>query len=117
MSQINLGSKAFIAGEDLEVNRRVKLSSGSGDTVEYADAGEAFIGITASKVVSGDFVTIELKTSGRTFKLVVDGAVSVGGDIYGANDGKVGATVSGSIIGKVLEEATADSEVVEGILF
>jgi predicted transport protein len=49
MSQFNIGSKAFVAGEDLEAYRRVKLSAGSGSQVEYADAGEDFIGVTAAK--------------------------------------------------------------------
>lgn len=116
MSQENLGAKAFIAGEDLEAFRRVKLSTGSGTQVEYADAGEAFIGITAAKVSQNDFVTVNLKTTGRTFKLVAAGAISAGGDFYGANDGKISATVSGSIIGKALEASASDLEVVEGLL-
>ena len=116
MSQENLGGKAFVAGEDLEAFRRVKLSSGSGSRVEYADAGEAFIGITAAKVVQNDFVTVNLKTTGRTFKMVAAGAISAGGDFYGANDGKISATVSGSIIGKALEASANDLEGIESLL-
>ena len=116
MSQYNIGSKAFKAGEDLEAFRRVKLSSGSGDTVEYADAGEDFIGITASKVASGDFITVELKTRGRTFKLTADGALSAGDSFYGGADGKVGPTVSGSVQGATLEASAADAEIIEGLL-
>ncbi|OGX06475.1 MAG: hypothetical protein A2Z88_03395 [Omnitrophica WOR_2 bacterium GWA2_47_8] len=116
MSQENLGAKAFVAGEDLEAYRRVKLSAGSGTQVEYADAGEGFIGITADKVSQGDFVTVNLKTRGRTFKVVADGVIAVGGSLYGAADGKVSATVSGSIQGTVLEAAAADLEVIEAVL-
>lgn len=116
MSQENLGAKAFVAGEDLEAFRRVKLSAGSGSQVEYADAGEAFIGITAAKAAQNDFVTVNLKTTGRTFKLVAAGAIGVGGDFYGADDGKISAAVSGSIIGKALEASASDLEVVEGLL-
>ena len=116
MSQENLGSKAFVAGEDLEAYRRVKLSSGSGTQVEYADAGEDFIGITGAKVVSGDFVTVNLKTRGKTFKVVAVDAIAVGGDFYVAADGKVSASVSGSIQGKLLEASANDLEVVEALL-
>lgn len=116
MSQENLGAKAFTAGEDLETYRRVKLSAGSGIQVEYADAGEDFIGITAAKVSENDFITINLKTTGRTFKLVAADAIAVGGDFYGADDGKISAAVSGSIQGKVLEASANDLEVVEGLL-
>ena len=116
MSQENIGAKAFVAGEDLEAYRRVKLSSGSGTQVEYADAGESFIGFTAAKVVSGDFVTVNLKSTGRTFKMVAGGSISVGANFYGADDGKISATVSGSIIGKALEASSSDLEVIEGLL-
>jgi hypothetical protein len=116
MSQFNIGSKAFVAGEDLEAYRRVKLSAGSGTQVEYADAGEAFIGFTAAKALSGEMVSVDLKTTGRTFKVTAAGIIPVGGSFYGAVDGKVSATVSGSIQGVVLEGTESDGEIVEGLL-
>lgn len=116
MSQYNIGSKAFVAGEDLEAYRRVKLSAGSGSQVEYADAGEDFIGVTAAKAIQNEHVTVDLKTRGRTFKVVAFDAITAGGDFYGADDGKVSAVVSGSIQGKVLEESADDLEVVEVLM-
>jgi len=47
--------------------------------------------------------------------MVAAGVISAGGNVYGANDGKISATVSGSIIGKALEASTSDGEVVEGL--
>ncbi|MFA5156442.1 MAG: hypothetical protein WC532_03485 [Candidatus Omnitrophota bacterium] len=116
MSQFNIGSKAFTAGENLEAFRRVKLSAGSGSQVEYADAGEAFIGFTAAKAVQGEMVSVDLKTTGRTYKVEANGAIAVGGNFYGANDGKISATVNGSIQGRVLEAAASDGEIIEGLL-
>jgi len=116
MSQYNIGSKAFVAGEDLEAWRRVKLSAGSGSQVEYADAGEDFIGVTAAKASQNEQITVDLKTRGRTFKMVAADAIAEGGDFYGAADGKISATITGSIQGKVLEASAADLEVVEGLL-
>ncbi len=116
MAQENLGAKAFVAGGELEAYRRVKLSSGSGSQVEYADAGEDFIGITAAKALQNDFVTVNLKTRGRTFKIVAAGEINAGADFYGADAGKVSAAASGAIIGKALEAAASDLEVVEAQL-
>jgi len=116
MSQFNMGSKAFIAGEALEPYRRVKLSTSSGTQVEYADAGDAFIGITAAKAALGEMVSVDLKHTGRTFKMEANGAIAVGGNFYGALDGKISATVSGSIQGRNLEVTAADGEIVECIL-
>ncbi len=63
-----------------------------------------------------EMVTVDLKTTGRTFKVVANGAIAVGGSFYGALDGKVSATVSGAIQGRVLEASASDGEVVEAIL-
>ena len=44
------------------------------------------------------------------------GAISAGGSFYGAIDGKISATVSGSIQGKILEASAADAEIIEGLI-
>lgn len=116
MSQYNIGSKAFVAGEALEPYRRVKLSTGSGTQVEYADAGEAFIGFTAAAAALNEMVSVDLKTTGRTFKVVAEGVIAVGANFYGAADGKVRGAVSGAVQGRVLEASAADGEIVEAIL-
>jgi len=117
MSQENIGAKAFVAGVDLEAYRRVKLSAGSGSQVEYAGVDEDFIGITASKVSSGEHVAVNLKSSGRTFKTVCSGVIAAGADIFGGADGKVAATGGASAEqGKALETSTADGDVIE-VLF
>ena len=116
MSQYNIGSKAFVAAEALAPYRRVKLSTGSGNQVEYADAGDAFIGFTAAAANLGEMVSVDLRTSGRTFKAVAAGVIAVGGNFYGAVDGRISATVSGTIQGRVLEAAAEDGEVVEVLL-
>lgn len=116
MSQYNEGPKAFVAGEDLEAYRRVKLSSGSGTQVEYADAGENFIGITAAKAASGGQVTVIPRSAARTYKVVAAEALSAGATLYGADDGKVQDTSNGTAQGTALEAATADGDVIEALL-
>lgn len=117
MSQSNIGSKAFVANETvIEPYRRVKLTAGSGTLVEYADAGDAFIGVSAARALQGEMVSIDLKQTGRTFKMEANGAITVGSSFYGALDGKISATVSGTAQGKNLEATAADGEIVECIL-
>jgi len=115
MSQSNLGAKAFIANANLEAYRRVKLSAGSGSKVEYAMAGEACIGITAAKAGQNEVVSVDLITSGRTFKVTAGGAIAEGANFYGADNGRVSATVSGLPVGKALEAATSNLEIIEGL--
>lgn len=116
MSQQQGSPVSFIAGEALEAYRRVKLDSGSGTNVVYADAGEAAIGVTVEKVASGDSVGVRLNKHGGTHKLTAAGTFAVGATLYGANDGKVDDAVSGSAIGTALAAATAANDIVEGIL-
>jgi len=112
MSQQNEGIKTFTAGEDLEAFRRVKLSSGE---VVYADQidSDGWIGVTQEKVSDGAMVTVRLKGTGRTSKMVASEALSSGASLYAADDGKVADTASGNVIGVALEAATADGDVIE----
>jgi len=111
MSQQNEGGlKAFTAGEDLAAYRRVKLSGGE---VVYADAGEEFIGITQEAKLDGEQITVAMRSSGRTFKAVAAEAFAIDSVLYGAADGKVQDTVSGTAQGIALEAATAAGDIVE----
>ena len=113
MSQENLGQKAFIAGEALPAYRRVKLANSVGDTVVFADAGDEYIGITAAGADLGENVTINLRASDRTFKMTANGAINAGAVFYGANDGKISASVAGTAQGTALEAASADGDIIE----
>ena len=112
-----MASKAFVVNEAvIEPYRRVKLTAGSGTLVEYADAGDACIGVSAARGLIGEMVSIDFKHTGRTFKMEANGAIAIGGSFYGALDGKISATVSGAIQGRNLEATAADGEIVECIL-
>lgn len=117
MSQQNeSGLKAFTATEALEAFRRVKLTAGSGTAVEYADAGEEFVGLTQNKVALGGVVTVALRSAARSYKATAAGAVVVGATLYGANDGKVDDAASGNAIGTALEAASGDDSIFEILL-
>jgi hypothetical protein len=96
MSSNNMdGLKAYTATEALVEGRRVKYTSGSGTAVEYADAGEDYVGITMSTVAITEPVTVWQKNKIGTVRIEAAGAITVGATLYGANDGKVSATPSG----------------------
>jgi len=111
-STYNIGARAFTAGEDLLANRRVKIETGtttSPPEVVYADAGEAYIGLTASNVSDGDVVTVQV----RTFLAVAAGTFAINATLYGAADGKVSDTSSGTAQFLAMEAATAAGDIVE----
>lgn len=114
MSQENVsGIKTFVATTDLVAFRRVKLTAGGATNVEYAGAGEAYIGYTAGDAKLGTPIGIALKTTGRTFKAVAAEALAAGASLYGAANGKVQDTLVGSAQATALEAATADGDVIE----
>jgi hypothetical protein len=113
--QVDGNVKTFAAAEVLAEFRRVKVNTSG--TVEYADAGEAFDGVTQGEAEAiGDHVAVKLKSAAGTFKVTAAGAVTLGADVYGADDGKVSTTESGSAQFKANEAAAADGDVIEGLL-
>ena len=114
MSEQNDGLKCFLATEAMLAYCRVKLTSASGEYVEYADQTDAEIGITQHAVAAGGEVTVALIHGGRTFKCLASEAMAVGATIYGAADGKVSDTNSGvGAIGVALQAASGAGSIIE----
>jgi len=114
----NAGVKTFLAAEDLEAKRRVKLSSGTVTTppqVVYADAGEAYIGVTEYAVKDTEQVGVKLKGAEGTFEIecAVSSAIAIGTTLYGADDGKVSDASSGTAQFTALEAAGASNQHIE----
>lgn len=117
---VNKGARAFTAGEALLEKRRVKIKSGTTTTppeVEYADIGEQHIGITAADAAIATVVTVNLRTEPGSVEGVASEAFAVGAVLYGANDGKIADTSSGSAIGVAIEAAGANNDVVEWVQY
>jgi len=113
MAQMVDSPMNFLAGEALEIYRRVKLSTSSGTTVEYADEGDFALGVTTQQAGSGAPVSVkDVKDPGSQI-MVASGAISAGANVYGADDGKISATVSGIPIGIALEASLADGDQIQ----
>ncbi|MDD4980694.1 MAG: DUF2190 family protein [Candidatus Omnitrophica bacterium] len=112
------GVKTFTAGEALARARRVKLSSGYGTQVEYADAADDYIGVTLEAAASGEPVAVKLKRNSEgTVEVEASGIITAGATIYGAADGKVSTSSTGTDkFGKALEAASGDGAVIEGLM-
>ena len=110
------GPKTYLAGEDLEAYRRVKIETGTTTTppeVVYADAGEDCIGLTLYPVKDGDEVAVQGLAKDGTFLAEAADSFAVGADLYGAADGKVSDTSNGTAYFKALQAAGAAGDVVE----
>ncbi len=104
----NEAVKTFKAGEALEKARRVKVEGGTTNDppeVVYSDAGEDCIGVTEYAVADGAMVAIRMINGNGVIEVecIVDAAIARGTVLYGANDGKLTDTVSGSPYAVALE--------------
>lgn len=111
----------FTAGEDLLPKRRVKIKNATTTVppeVVYADAGEVHIGVTGNNSTdSGDAVSLQPINATGTYEFTASEAFVVDATLYGAADGKVSDTSSGSALLKAVEAATADGDIVECMQF
>ena len=116
----NEGIRTYTAGEALAAHRRVKIEGGTTTTppeVVYADAGEQHIGVTEYAVDDGDLVAIRLRTYPGSVEVEAADTFSIGAVLYGATDGKISDSSSGSAIGIAHEACTGAGDIVEMIPF
>lgn len=111
------GKMTFLATEALAAYRRVKFTTGSGTHVEYADAGEVHIGLTLGKQDTvGGPIEVALTNKPGTVEGEAADSFSAGADLYGANDGKISDTSSGSKIGQARKAASGAGAIVEFVV-
>jgi len=106
-------------GGAVSVYRLVKLS-GATVVVNTATATDEPIGVSQAAAASGAVVALRDIKHGGTHKVTAAGAISAGAKIYAADDGKVQA-LPGSAgtyreVGRALEAATADGDIIEAHL-
>jgi hypothetical protein len=110
------GIKTFTADGALLAYRRVKISSGTTTTppqVEYAGVGEQHIGITQYGAADGALVAVKLRTADGSQEASAADTFAIGATLYGAANGQVSDTASGSAIGEALEACTGANDIVE----
>jgi hypothetical protein len=115
----NEGTKTFKADEKLESHRRVKVDTAQTTAVPvkviYADAGEDYIGVTEFSAATGELVSVKLNDAPGTLEIecVIGSAINVGTVLYGAADGKVSDTSSGTAQGVALQQTAVSSTHIE----
>ena len=104
-------TKTFLAGEDLAIFRRVKLTAAG--TVEYSDSGEETMGVTEEGVSSGEQVAVRLATAEGTQKCECYGVITAAALVYPYNDGKITASATGAPFGRANEAAAGTGSFIE----
>jgi hypothetical protein len=114
MSQyVDANVKAFTAAGTIKQYARVTL--GSGGTITEAGLAVKEIGIAMQPAVTGDTISVRLRTASGTHKMIAIEALAIGATLYTETDGKVQDTAQATAfqIGTALEAATADGDIIE----
>lgn len=115
MSQYNdTPYKTFVADEAIAVNLRVKLDSDGRVTVAGLADKEVGTAVTPA-FAAGDTISVKLRGSVGTHKMVAIEALAAGATVYTEANGKVQDTAAATSfqVGTALEAATADGDVIE----
>lgn len=107
-------SRPFTSGATIGEHLRVKLSSGVLALAGVGASDETLdLGQTERPSVSGEVVSVRLRNAQGTSKMVAAAAIAAGVAVYGAANGQISTTASGTAIGITMEAATAAGDVIE----
>ncbi len=103
----------FVAGGTIKQYARVKISAAG--TVTEAGLAEKEIGTANEYAVSGDPVSVRLRSAAGTHKMIAKEALAVGATVYTEAAGKVQDTAEATAfqVGTALEAATAEDDIIE----
>ena len=114
MSQyVDSNTKAFTAAGTIKQYARVTL--GSGGTITEAGLAVKEIGTAMEPAVSGETISVKLRSGSGTHKMIAIEALAAGATLYTETDGKVQDTAASTSfqLGTALEAATADGDIIE----
>ena len=113
MSQSNMGEKTKLASEDLSAKQFYIVQMDSSGDMEVAEgATDLLLGVLQNKPESGQAGTYRFE---GTTKVVASAAIAIGDWVTTTNAGKAVATTTDKdiVIGKALEAAAADGDIIE----
>lgn len=114
MSQyVDTNTKAFTAAGTIKQYARVVL--GSGGTITEAGLAQKEIGTAMEPAVSGDTISVRLRTAAGTHKMIAKEAMAIGATVYTEAGGKVQDTAEATAfqLGTALEASTAEDDIIE----
>lgn len=116
---VDPGYRTFVAGGALGRHLRVKLTTGKlalagvGATDNLVELGT----LEDAAFADGDVCNVSLRNKQGTVKMVAGGSITAGASVYGAANGKISTTASGSPLGIALTGASGDNSIIEVLRF
>ena len=112
--QIDTGARTFESAGTIK--RFALVQYGSGGTITEADATSGFVGVASEACVSGDVISCWLTTKQGTIKCLAHGAITKGATLEAAAAGRVDTHSSGTLIGRTMDAATAQGDIIEVVI-
>jgi len=112
--QVDTGTRTFTAAGTIK--RFATVQFGSGGTITEADATSGFVGVATEAAESGDVIACWLTTKQGTIKMLAHAAITRGTTLEAAAAGRVATMSSGTLIGRTLEAATAQGDIIEVVI-
>jgi hypothetical protein len=109
-----------IASVEIAQKLRVSIVTGtvtSPPEVEIAGVGDAGIGINEVLTAITKLASVEPLNKSGTLEMVANGVIAEGADVFPAAAGKCSATAAGGALGKAMEAATADGDIIEVLVY
>ena len=109
--QVDTGARTFTAAGTIK--RFATVQFGSGGTITEADATSGFVGVASEAAQSGDVISVWLTSKQGTSKMLAHAAITKGATLEAAAAGRVATHSSGTLIGRTLDTATAQGDIIE----
>ena len=112
--QVDTGTRTFTAAGTIK--RFATVQFGSGGTITEADATSGFVGVATEAAESGDVIACWLTTKQGTIKMLAHAAITRGATLEAAAAGRVTTHALGTLVGRTLEAATTQGDIIEVLI-
>ena len=107
----NTGYRSFVANATIPYGARVELSSGK--LILGSATAANHLGIAQNDAVADQVVTVALTNAPGTQEMIAGAAITAGVLVYAAANGKILSTSNGNPLGRALQAASADGDIIE----
>ena len=112
--QVDTGTRTFTAAGTIK--RFATVQFGSGGTITEADATTGHVGTASEAAESGDVISCFLTSKQGTIKCIAHGAITKGATLEAAAAGRVTTHALGTLVGRTLEAATTQGDIIEVLI-
>ena len=112
--QVDTGTRTFTAAGTIK--RFALVQYGSGGTITEGGAATGHVGVATEACETGDVIAVWLISKQGTIKCLAHGAITKGSTLEAAAAGRVTTHALGTLVGRTLETATTQGDIIEVLI-